>query len=220
MKPAIRLLAATGVASAALMLLWRLCEPGVADLARTVRRGRPAPGDGLDHLVSDVAACVAMAAALAVVALAAQTVAAEVSRRRAGLAAPRVPQRFGRFRHAVLVACGLAVGLAGPAVSAHPAEHQHGSCAHRCDPPGALPLPPLPAASAAAPTGQPRPVPGVVVRPGDCLWSIAEGLAPHADDGEVAELVQHLVRLNPGALRADPDLIFPGTHLDTPGGNR
>lgn len=57
----------------------------------------------------------------------------------------------------------------------------------------------------------------VAVRPGDSLWSIAEGvLGPEAD---VARLVDHWHRTyaaNRDVIGADPDLILPGQHLSLP----
>ncbi len=56
----------------------------------------------------------------------------------------------------------------------------------------------------------------VVVRPGDSLWSIAEGLlGPAADDAEVTAAWHRLHRANRSRV-GDPDLIRPGQHLVVP----
>ena len=56
----------------------------------------------------------------------------------------------------------------------------------------------------------------VVVRPGDSLWSIAEGLlGPAADDAEVTAAWHRLHRANRSRV-GDPDLIRPGHRLVVP----
>ena len=56
----------------------------------------------------------------------------------------------------------------------------------------------------------------VVVRPGDSLWSNAEGLlGPAADDAEVTAAWHRLHHANRSRV-GDPDLILPGQHLVVP----
>lgn len=80
-----------------------------------------------------------------------------------------------------------------------------------------LPLPGLPTGAASRPRR--APAPRVVVRPGDCLWTITAGLlGPGADDAAVARAWPRLHRLNRAAIGADPDLLLPGASLRVPAG--
>ena len=95
---------------------------------------------------------------------------------------------------------------------------------------GAGPLQPPAVASADAPLPVPaRPVgtvqadsaadprPGLVVRPGDSLWRIAEQrLHSSASAKEVAALVHRLHHRNREVIGPDPDLIRPGQRLAVP----
>jgi hypothetical protein len=123
-------------------------------------------------------------------------------------------------RAAVVTLLGLTVGT----TAADPALGDSGHAA-----PGAsrgvasltgLPLPDRaigagPATPGARPGARPRPR-EVVVRPGDSLWSIAEGLlGPAADDVEVTAAWHRLHRANLSRVD-DPDLIRPGQHLVVP----
>lgn len=77
-----------------------------------------------------------------------------------------------------------------------------------------LPLPGLPTGGPPS-TAERR----VVVRPGDCLWTITAGLlGPGAHDAAVARAWPHLHRLNRSVIGADPDLLLPGTALRVPSG--
>lgn len=81
-----------------------------------------------------------------------------------------------------------------------------------------LPLPGLPTGAAHRPRPAPAPA-RVVVRPGDCLWTItATLLGPGADDAAVARAWPRLHRLNRSAIGADPDLLLPGATLRVPAG--
>ncbi|WP_139978206.1 LysM peptidoglycan-binding domain-containing protein [Nocardioides litoris] len=61
------------------------------------------------------------------------------------------------------------------------------------------------------------PVSEVVVRPGDSLWAISEGLlGPEAAVADVAHATDDLYRANHVAVGDDPDLIHPGLRLRTP----
>jgi hypothetical protein len=95
---------------------------------------------------------------------------------------------------------------------------------------GAGPLQTSATASAAAPLPVPaRPVgtvqadneadprPGLVVRPGDSLWRIAEQrLQPSPSIDAVAALVHRLHQRNRGVIGPDPSLIRPGQRLAVP----
>lgn len=113
-------------------------------------------------------------------------------------------------RRAALALCGVAVAvpiLATPSVGD---DRDNGHCATGCtDRIRGLPMPDLPAS--------PAPADPVVVKPGDCLWSIAaDELAPGAPDAVIADRVSAWYRVNAPVIGIDPDLIFPGTQLDRP----
>lgn len=55
-----------------------------------------------------------------------------------------------------------------------------------------------------------------VVRPGDCLWTIAESFHPEADDATISRLTNELYAANASVIGDNPDLIFPGTTLTVP----
>ncbi|NHN54545.1 hypothetical protein G9U51_01965 [Calidifontibacter sp. DB0510] len=64
----------------------------------------------------------------------------------------------------------------------------------------------------------PEPAAEVVVRRGDCLWSIVERhLGPGADAEQVARAVPRWYAVNRAVIGPDPDLIFPGQVLRAPG---
>jgi hypothetical protein len=57
----------------------------------------------------------------------------------------------------------------------------------------------------------------MVVRPGDCLWSISsERLGPNATSRQIASDVERIYALNRDRIGADPDLIFAGQKLLLP----
>lgn len=57
----------------------------------------------------------------------------------------------------------------------------------------------------------------VVVRPGDSLWSISEGLlGPDASPRRVAEETERIYALNRGLIGGDPNLIYQGQELSLP----
>jgi resuscitation-promoting factor RpfA len=74
--------------------------------------------------------------------------------------------------------------------------------------------------AASRPTGppaEPEPPTGVVVRAGQCLWSIAADLLPaRSTDEEITRGWHLLHRVNAARIGTDPDLILPGTHLVVP----
>jgi hypothetical protein len=71
----------------------------------------------------------------------------------------------------------------------------------------------------ARPTGSAYAVPRqrVEVRPGDCLWHLAQRRSPPgATDQEVAEVVARAYRANRRVIGPDPDLLQPGQRLRLP----
>ncbi len=57
----------------------------------------------------------------------------------------------------------------------------------------------------------------VVVRPGDCLWSIAAGHAPAgAGNAAIAAAWPRWYAANRAVIGADPNLLLPGQHLSPP----
>ncbi len=130
--------------------------------------------------------------------------------------------RWGR--RVTLVLCGLSVTLPATGASSLAAspslagEGGDGGCRSSCDiRVDGLPLPDLPAREQALPEQRPW----VVVRPGDCLWTIARrGLDRGASNADVARSVQAWYAANAATIGPDPDLIFPGTHLNKPEDSR
>jgi nucleoid-associated protein YgaU len=72
--------------------------------------------------------------------------------------------------------------------------------------------------SHAAGTGSRREeVTAVVVKPGDCLWTIsATSLGPGASNADIAAEWPHWYAANRHVIGADPDLLLPGTTLRAP----
>jgi hypothetical protein len=122
----------------------------------------------------------------------------------------------GGLRRLVLAGCGVALlsGLATPALAAggrSPAHRDHGL--------SVLVGLPLPERAVAPPTREtrPRPTRSVVVRSGDCLWSIAaRDLPADASPVEVAQRWHALYAANHDLIGPDPDVIEPGQRLRLP----
>jgi hypothetical protein len=130
------------------------------------------------------------------------------------------------LRRLVLAACGTAIvgALAQPAASAtadvgHPGRRPHTIVR---SPVAGLPLPERAAvelspqrvvrSSHRQPAGT-----GLVVAPGDTLWSIAARTLPaHSPDAVIARRWRAIYAANRGRIGADPDLIVPGLHLHLP----
>jgi len=137
---------------------------------------------------------------------------------------PAGPCRLpGRLHRLVLTGCGVALlaGVAQPALAADDAPP------HRRDRGAAtlsgLPLPDRAVAPPRRPavprTGPaPRATTGtVVVRTGDCLWSIAaRGLPPEATPAAVATRWHAIYTANRAAIGPDPDVVEPGQRLLLP----
>ena len=141
-------------------------------------------------------------------------------------------------RSALCVALGVAVasaGSTGTALAADapaPATQPHAVLAPGFDWPGLdRPSPPRAAAPPPAATAQPtraRPAPTtthapvgaygqVVVHPGDCLWDLADrALGGHAAPARIAAAWPAWWQANRAVIGADPDLLWPGTHLRRP----
>ena len=127
--------------------------------------------------------------------------------RRAAGAAGAAAARVGA-RGAVGLGCAAAAAASVQPVAA--AAPLPAPAAARPAPPAA---PALAAASAAhAPAAQ-----LYVVRPGDCLWSIAAAhLRPGATDAEVARAWPRWYRANRSTIGPDPSLLLVGTRLHVP----
>lgn len=216
-------------------LTWRLMGQPTAQLSSVVR-WPPAHTAGLtvDELVRD------LAAALVLVAVGVLTVLYALSAMHA-LAVNRKPAAArllsrvtpAGFRRLVAAVCGLGLaapvgGVGLPAMADDGSRHPacHASCAPPRQTLGGLALPDLPttplhvdeALASANPAQRiPRPA-AIIVRPGDCLWRLAERRLPSAESSDIARLTQRLYALNRSTIGADPDLIFPGMTLIPPEG--
>ena len=125
------------------------------------------------------------------------------------------------LRRMVFAACGLSLVVAMPGAADATPGHGHEprparTCAARCSSLDGLRLPDLPVPLPDQRRGTAARS-SVVVRRGDCLWSLAADLIrPEADASDVAAVAQALYRGNRQRIGPDPNLIFPGTHLTLP----
>ena len=62
----------------------------------------------------------------------------------------------------------------------------------------------------------PRHAVGVVVRPGDCLWTLTADVLRHPSSARVAATWPRWWRANRAVIGSDPDLIQPGQRLRPP----
>jgi hypothetical protein len=134
--------------------------------------------------------------------------------------APTIPAAPAPLRRLVLAACGIAlVGAAPAAATAHADLHAPRSVVL-----AGLPLPDRAEGAsavantrAAGTTRTARAPDGVLVRPGDTLWALAErSLPPGAGDRAVTAGWQRIYDLNRARIGPDPDLIHPGQRLRLP----
>lgn len=193
------------------LLLWSAVTATTAGLAAlTVPLLAAAPGPVFTGLLVRACAALALAAGCGLWVLTTEVALTVVAGRR-----PAGPSRgvLGPVRALLLAACGVAA-LAAPAAAA--GDDQHG-------PTGTQPLDglPLPDRAASAPdppgTRPPDDTDTVRVRPGDCLWTIAEQrLGPRAGVVEVAAYWQRVHALNRDVIGPDPDVIHPGQRLQLP----
>ena len=114
------------------------------------------------------------------------------------------------LRRLLLAGLGVALVGAGPLQSSATASAE-----------APLPVPTRPVGTVEAGTrpadNRAGPQAGLVVRPGDSLWRIAEQrLHSSASADEVAALVHRLHHRNRGVIGPDPDLIRPGQRLAVP----
>jgi hypothetical protein len=245
----LRVLLLSLAASVSAWLVWWCAAPQLAQVAHLID-GSSAPRQWtLADVVAAAVALVAVGAfalllATAVVAIAAHVFVPQQAARLAarGWAGPTW------WRTLVLAACGI--GVAAQATTAAAYAPDRPPCAAACAPSlDGLPYPDLPTGPWPQQPGgaqQHRPheptargsgahedpgqishaghaghVSHVVVRSGDCLWSIAAGLSPpNAGDTAIAALAARLYADNRPVIGADPDLIYPGTVLRAPGGSR
>ncbi len=109
------------------------------------------------------------------------------------------------LRRLLLAGLGLALVGAGPLQAPATASAE-----------APLPVPARPVGTVQS-DDEADPRPGLVVRPGDSLWRIAERhLHSSASADEVAALVHRLHDRNRGVIGPDPDLIRPGQRLAVP----
>jgi hypothetical protein len=197
-----------------------VARPGVVELS-AVLTGRSTAPVPFDWLLLDIVSGAGLGTYLGIVGSVALAVGSAI--RRSGGRAPRLrpwARRGTAARWMALVAgvCGIGIAVA-PAGSL-----AAGGGAHHCDPPTltGLPMPDLPVAGT-GPGALVRSVRGrsALVRPGDTLWWIAAGRLPErATDARIAMAVDRWYDRNRSVLGPDPDLIFPGTRLEQPGGTR
>lgn len=221
MSPSLARLRCTGVAATlatafvvGVPLLWQRLglRAGWADLGQRV--GHPQTPD---DVVTDVAAGGLVVVLTGLVGSLLLTVADVVTQERwQWLHLVSVAWCPGWGRRLVLTLCGVGMVLPATAVSAVARDREHGecrsSCAIRVD---GLPMPDLPTQERAP--RKHRALASVVVRPGDCLWTIAERqLRPHASDAAVSRYVDAWYAANALTIGPEPDLIFPGTRLKGP----
>ena len=113
------------------------------------------------------------------------------------------------LRRLLLAGLGVALVGAGPLQSSATASTE-----------APLPVPTRPLGTVEAgtrPAENQGPQVGLVVRPGDSLWRIAEQrLHSSASADEVLALVHRLHHRNRGVIGPDPDLIRPGQRLAVP----
>lgn len=218
-------------ASAGLACVLGLCLPPLRSVAEHLGAGGPWSALPLDELLVSLAAA---ALACSGVWLAAVTVAAVVEvvtgASSAALSAISPPV----VRRVVLVCCGLVVGGTGlaPAAAAAPRGEadqmsRPTSSAAAASALAGLPLPDrVPGASVgqAVDGGDvPTPTSSVAdgsthrVRPGESLWSIAEGLLPGAGVNQLNAAWRRIYAANRLTVGQDPDLLMPGTTLRLPG---
>jgi hypothetical protein len=176
------------------------CATATAALAAHWLLAAP-PGSGFEHLLLrtcslTLAACVAWAW------LATSAVVLDALRGR-----PRVRRGVpAALRRVVLAGCGVAlVAGASPALATPGPVELSGPVVVVPAVP-TLPAPPAPPAHG-----------GVLVHPGDSLWSIASRHLPsNATDQEVTAAWHRLYRHNRAVVGGDPDLLRPGQHLVLP----
>ena len=123
------------------------------------------------------------------------------------------------LRRVAFAAFGLSLVVVVPGAAHATPGHEPRpgrTCAARCSSLDGLRLPDLPVpllderAGTAARSS-------IVVRRGDCLWSLAADLiGPGVDASAVAAAAHALYRGNRQQIGPDPNLIFPGTHLTLP----
>lgn len=219
-------------APAGLACVLGLCLPPLRSVGEHLAAGGPWSALPLDELLVSLAA-----AALACSGgwLAAVTVAAVVEvvtgASSAALSAISPPV----VRRVVLVCCGLVVGGTGlaPAAAAAPRGEadqmsRPTSSAAAASALAGLPLPDrVPGASVGQVVDDGRDVPPPTspvadgsthrVRPGDSLWSIAEGLLPGAGVNQLDAAWRRIYAANRLTVGPDPDLLMPGTTLRLPG---
>jgi hypothetical protein len=199
---------------------WPRVEPSAWQLW-TVAHGTLAGGSqipvlGFDTLLVDL---VATAAAMTYVCLVSSVVMVVGS----AVVGLRRPAYRHRWTGLVAGLCGLGLTVTPVSAFAAGAADHHGAGAQANGELSlnGLPMPDLPASLALRAEEAPMSARNrVIVRRGDTLWRIAaEHLPRSASDAETAAAVVHWYEHNRSVIGADPDLIFPGTQLEQPGGH-
>jgi hypothetical protein len=224
-----RVALASGLAAATGWLVWSCAEPRLQAVADVADPSSPTARWTLEDVVSSAMAVIAVGTYAVLMASALVAIGSSfVAPRRAANIAARGWAGPVWWRRAVLTVCGI--GVVMHVASAEAVVPNSPSCAAACAPSlDGLPYPDLPTApwphrsNAVAELAKPphdrTRSPILVVRGGDSLWSIARALSPpDASDGAVAAMVARLYAANRSVIGDDPDLIYPGTLLQSPGG--
>jgi nucleoid-associated protein YgaU len=195
---------------------WRLTAPSVRAGASAIGQQR-LDAMPLDRALADLAAALLLGcAAWLWLGTCCVVLDARPGRWAGRRTAPWVPSGLRRL---VMAACGTAIvgALAQPAgdATADAARAQHRPSTIVRSPVTGLPLPER--AALALPSGPPGGA-GVLVAPGDTLWSIAaRDLPPHSPDALIARRWRAIYAANRRRIGPDPDLIVPGLRLRLPG---
>ncbi len=222
LSAAVRTLAVLAAGGAAVGWLsgawWRLGR-GLA----TTGRATPQPEASFENLIAEVAGVVLLVAITALVLSACLTALEALVLAVAGSpfnALTRVSRSSGPawWRRVVLLACGAGLcTLVTTPVSYAGDPDPVDACQAACTDIEGLSLPDLPARTSVPLPRRHDDQQTVVVGPGDCLWDIARHeLGPRTSDAELAVRVDAWYTHNRLTLGPDPDLIFPGTHLQRP----
>jgi hypothetical protein len=229
LKSMVRVALASAFAAACGWLIWSCAEPRLQAVATVARPASPAARWTLEDLVASAVAVIAVCAYAVFMTTALVAIGSSlVAPRQAASIAARGWAGPVWWRRAVLAVCGI--GVVMQVASAEAMVPDSPACAAACAPSlDGLPYPDLPtapwphrakpAAKLAEPPRDRTRNSVLVVRAGDSLWSIATDLShPDASDATVAAVVARLYAANLSVIGDHPDLIYPGTLLQPPGG--
>jgi hypothetical protein len=222
----VTVLLGTGGRGARCLLVW---TSGTAAIGAAAREAAPVAVHGwsargdlallpLDRALAGLAAAVLLGcAAWAWLALTATVVEALRGACHVDPARVRPWHLTGALRRGVLAACGVVLvsGALSPGVAAEGPRHPGRGAAVLAG----LPLPDRAVAPplSVRPPGGSRAGRSVVVRSGDCLWTIAERGLPARSSGAVIEARWRAIyAANRALIGPDPDLLMPGQRLLLP----